>query len=106
MIKKLFNEWKSLNKAKSKSSEAAIKSRENFKTKLSETLDITHHKAVEEIMKDRLRDDSQKEEDIQFLNIVKQKRKASLGKEDKKYTEGVQAKLKRDKLESEKLKKI
>ena len=65
------------------------------KHKMDSTFIITDDNAEEIIAKDRLRDESQKEEDIAFLKSMKEDRIATVSSKDTVYQERVDNKVKR-----------
>ena len=92
--------WQGLNKMSSRLCKPDLTDKqkevvETFKHKMDSTFIITDDNAEEIIAKDRLRDDSQKEEDLAFLRSMKGDRKATVSSKDTVYQERVDNKLKR-----------
>ena len=76
---------------------------ENFQLRMSQTFLITDKNAEELIVKDRLRNDQQKKEDLAFLKSMKEDRKASVSTADTQYQMKVDSKIKRQEMEQNRL---
>ena len=93
---KLFNTWKRLQQNHHQTSQKSIEKRNHFKDEVAKLFDLARKDAVEEIKKDRLRSEAAKEEDIDFLWDQRSTRVQTMSVEDKKYSEAVERKVKRD----------
>ena len=98
----LFSKWQSLVKSKSKTTDVAVKAREEFKVFLDESFDASHPDVEKMISQDRLRNDQQKTEDLAFLKDLRGPRLATLGSVDLLYEDTVQSKILREQNEERK----
>ena len=94
LLKKLVMEHSNLRKNKTRNSFERQKT--EFETSLCTLFDIASPNAVEIIRKDRLRTQSDIDQDLNFLIDQRTERKMSIGPIDKVYGEKVEQKLKRD----------
>ena len=107
-IRTVLKDWQSINKMRARLSLPNLSSQqqklvENFQHKMSETFLITDSNAEELIRNDRLRNDEQKNEDIEFLKSMKEDRIASVAKIDNQYQQKVDNKVRRQEVEQRKL---
>ena len=104
-VSKLFKEWQAINKMKARLSKDILspndkKIVDNFENKMSQTFLASAPSADDMIRKDKSRDIQQKEEDIIFLNSMKEDRIASVSSLDRVYQGRIDNKLQR--IENEK----
>lgn len=107
-VREALKDWQSINKKSSrlKLPNLSLNQQnlvENFQLRMSQTFLITDKNAEEMIVKDRLRNDQQKEEDIAFLKSMKEDRKASVSTVDIQYQRKVENKIRRQELEQSRL---
>ena len=107
-VKEALKDWQSVNKMSSrlKLPNLSLKQKnlvENFQLRMSQTFLITDKNAEELIVKDRLRNDQQKKEDLAFLKSMKEDRKASVSTADTQYQMKVDSKIKRQEMEQNRL---
>ena len=105
-ISNLFKEWQGMNKLKTRLSKTSLSTKDqthvdNFVHKMNQTFLAALPNAEEIILKDKLRDSQQKEEDVSFLKSMKEDRVASVSGADKVYQKRVDDKTQR--LDSEKV---
>ena len=105
-ISNLFKDWQVMNKLRTRLSKATLSPKDqilvdNFVHKMNQTFLAAIPNAEEIIMKDKLRDSQQKEEDICFLKSMKEDRVASVSGVDKVYQKRVDDKTVR--LDNEKV---
>ena len=96
-VKKLDSQWTSLNRNKSKTSDAARKARQEFEVYLDTLFDIASQDAEKVIMNDRLRSADTRQEDIDFLRDQRGDRKMGIGSQDTQYKKKVIKKVNREK---------
>ena len=99
-IRGILKDWQAINKKSTRLSlpDLSVQQKglvEAFQMKMSETFLITDRKAEELVQKDKLRNKEQKEEDIAFLESMKDDRKATLSTIDNIYQKKVDSKVKR-----------
>ena len=109
-INTLLKEWQGINKKKSRLSKANLSTKDqelvdNFVTKLNQTFMAASPDAEEIIMKDKLRDSKQKEEDISFLRSMKKDRVGTVACLDKVYQKRFEDKKERQEREIRKQEK-
>lgn len=88
---KLFESYRNLQRHKNRKNTQS----RDFVESLNEYFYIAHNDATNFLKKDRLRDESRKTEDLEFLSAVKEGKRVLLGSLDKTYSEKADKKVKR-----------
>ena len=95
-VTKLLGVYERLVKNKTMVNPAQVKMREDFVENMEKLFDIASPKAEQEMVKNRLLGNNDKEEDLKFLEDQRGERAGSIGVRDQQFDHAVQRKQERD----------